>query len=225
MSDSILNNKQALPNKLLQADGTITDIAGNAVVDPVDSYKAKPAIPNKFLNSDGTYSTLADILSGMIDTDLFIVVEELPASGNVNKIYLLVDGDDLKEYHWTGTKWDPIGTLDIDISQYSTTEEMNAAILVALNTAKDYADSLFRNVKPQVLYFNPGQTTAKLIEFWEKVRQIQLTMDVIVCQDYGMVTIKTNSMVNGANYYTFVTTPSKNISSRSIHLTLYSSNS
>ena len=221
----LYDSKVSLPNKLLQEDGTITDINGNAIVDPVDSYKTKPAIPNKFLNPDGTYSTLEELIAGSVSSDLFIVVEELPDEGEANKIYLLVDGDELIEYIWINNKWDPIGTVGIDISQYSTTEEMNAAILVALNTAKDYADSLFRNVKPQVLYFNPGQTTAKQIEFWEKVRQTQLTADVIVCEDYGMVAIKTNSMVNGNNRYTFVTTPGKDVSSRNISLTVYSSSS
>lgn len=139
--------KKSLPNKMVNENNTITDLAGNAVTNAVTEYENKPALPNKWLNPDGTYSTLADILSGMIDTDLFIVVEELPASGNVNKIYLLADGDILKEYHWTGTKWDPIGMVEFDISKYSTTEQMNAAIAAALNSAKAYADAKLAEAK------------------------------------------------------------------------------
>lgn len=139
--------KKSLPNKMVNENNTITDLAGNVVTNAVTEYENKPALPNKWLNPDGTYSTLADILSGMIDTDLFIVVEELPASGNVNKIYLLADGDTLKEYHWTGTKWDPIGMVEFDISKYSTTEQMNAAIATALNQAKAYADNVLQDAK------------------------------------------------------------------------------
>ena len=133
--------KKSLPNKMVNENNTITDLAGNVVTNAVTEYENKPALPNKWLNPDGTYSTLTDILSGMIDTDLFIVVEELPASGNVNKIYLLADGETLKEYHWTGTKWDPIGMVEFDISKYSTTEQMNTAITAALNQAKAYTDA------------------------------------------------------------------------------------
>ena len=139
--------KKSLPNKMVNENNTITDLAGNPVTNAVIEYENKQALPNKWLNPDGTYSTLADILSGMIDTDLFIVVEELPASGNVNKIYLLADGDILKEYHWTGTKWDPIGMVQFDLSKYSTTEQMNAAIAAALNSAKAYADAKLAEAK------------------------------------------------------------------------------
>ena len=42
MNETIYKNKQALPNKLLQEDGTITDIAGNPVVNATDIYNNKP---------------------------------------------------------------------------------------------------------------------------------------------------------------------------------------
>ena len=140
MNEETYNSKPALPNKLLNEDGSITDLVGNPVTNATDVYNSKRALPNKWLNPDGTYSTLAEILSGSIGADLFIVVEELPATGEPNKIYLLVDGDKLIEYHWTGTKWDPIGMVEFDISKYSTTEQMNAAIATALNSAKAYTD-------------------------------------------------------------------------------------
>lgn len=151
MADFVFDSKQALPNKMLQADGSVTDLVGNPVVDSVEAYNSKPALPNKWLNPDGTYATLADILADIIDTEMFIVVEELPASGDPNKIYLLVEGDKLVEYHWTGSKWDPIGMVEFDVSQYSTTEQMNAAIATALNTAKAYTDNAIQQSITQVL--------------------------------------------------------------------------
>lgn len=115
----LYDSKVSLPNKLLQEDGTVTDIAGNPVTNSTPEYDSKPSLPNKFLNPDGTYSTLNEIISSMIDTDLFIVVDELPASGDEQKIYLVPDGEGgFIEYHWTGDTWDPIGTVEIDLSDY-----------------------------------------------------------------------------------------------------------
>ena len=139
--------KFALPNKSYNEDGTTTDLLGNVVQNPVPEYENKQSLPNKWLNPDGSYSTLLELISGAIDTELFIVVKELPESGQTNKIYLLADGDELIEYHWTGSKWDPIGMVQFDLSKYSTTDEMNQAILVALNTAKEYADNKLREAK------------------------------------------------------------------------------
>ena len=150
--------KFALPNKSYNEDGTTTDLLGNVVQNPVPEYENKQSLPNKWLNPDGSYSTLLELISGAIDTELFIVVKELPESGQTNKIYLLTDGDELIEYHWTGSKWDPIGMVQFDLSKYSTTEQMNEAIMAALNSAKAYADTLFGNVVPEVYYLtkNPA---------------------------------------------------------------------
>ena len=141
----ILDSKKGLPNKLLQADGTTTDMLGNVVVNPDEAWDSKPALPNKWLNPDGTYSTLNEIIASMVDTSIYVIVDELPQEGNPQKIYLVPDGKGgFVEYHWTGTKWDPVGMVEFDISNYSTTQEMMNAIeaagLLTLNSAKSYAD-------------------------------------------------------------------------------------
>lgn len=142
----ILNSKSGLPNKLLQADGTTTDMLGNVVVNPDDGWDSKPALPNKWLNPDGTYSTLNEIIASMVDTSIYVIVDELPAEGNAQKIYLVSDGKGgFVEYHWTGEKWDPVGMIEFDISKYSTTQEMMNAIeaagVLTLNSAKTYTDT------------------------------------------------------------------------------------
>lgn len=154
MSDEsyILDSKVALPNKLLQDDGTITDITGKPVTTTVEEYDMKPALPNKFLNPDGTYSTLNEIIASMVDTSIFIIVDELPASGDMQKIYLVPDGEGgFVEYHWTGDKWDAIGTIDIDLSNYPTIQDMENAIETALNAAKNYTDNAIQTSVTQVL--------------------------------------------------------------------------
>ena len=140
MNKEIFKSKPALPNKLLQADGSITDLAGNTVIGAVDAFENKSALPNKWLNPDGTYSTLAEIVASIVDTDLFIIVEELPASGERNKIYLLVQDDKLIEYIWVNDKWDPIGMIEFDLTNYYTKSEVTQLISAALDSAKSYAD-------------------------------------------------------------------------------------
>lgn len=141
----ILDSKAGLPNKLLQADGTTTDMLGNVVVNPDNAWDSKPALPNKWLNPDGTYSTLNEIIASMVDTSIYVIVDELPAEGNTQKIYLVSDGKGgFVEYHWTGEKWDPVGMIEFDITKYSTTQEMMNAIeaagVLTLNSAKTYAE-------------------------------------------------------------------------------------
>ena len=134
MSDNY-DLKNAIPNKLLNKDGTITDLLGNDINNTVKEYDLKPAIPNKVLNPDGSYSTLTELLYGAFDTDLFVVVQELPETGDSKKIYLVPNGKGtFDEYHYHNDKWDPIGTLDI--SNLVTTEELQNA----LAEAKDYTD-------------------------------------------------------------------------------------
>lgn len=141
----IFDSKKGLPNKLLQPDGTTTDIQGHVVVNADEGWDAKPALPNKWLNPDGTYSTLNEIIASMVDTSIYVIVDELPTEGNPQKIYLVPDGKGgFVEYHWIGTKWDPVGMVEFDISNYSTTQEMMNAIeaagVLTLNSAKTYAE-------------------------------------------------------------------------------------
>lgn len=141
----IFDSKKGLPNKLLQPDGTTTDIQGHVVVNADESWDAKPALPNKWLNPDGTYSTLNEIIASMVDTSIYVIVDELPTEGNPQKIYLVPDGKGgFVEYHWIGTKWDPVGMIEFDIENYSTTQEMMNAIeaagVLTLNSAKTYAE-------------------------------------------------------------------------------------
>ena len=133
--------KRSLPNKLIQEDGTVTDMTGAVVENSVEAYDAKQALPNKWLNPDGTYSTLNEIIMSVVDTSIYVIVDELPEEGNPQKIYLVPDGSgNFIEYRWTGTKWDPIGMVEFDLDNYDTKDQVNAKIAAALAEAKTYAD-------------------------------------------------------------------------------------
>lgn len=183
----IFDSKKGLPNKLLQADGTVTDMVGHTVVNPDEGWDAKQALPNKWLNPDGTYSTLNEIIASVVDTGIYVIVDELPAEGDPQKIYLVPDGKGgFVEYHWTGTKWDPIGMVEIDLSNYSTTQEMMNAIeaagILTLNSAKAYTDEQIAGIKEksQIFYWDNTKTQEENVEFWNTVVDATKNTQVIV---------------------------------------------
>lgn len=159
---SILNFKNALPNKMLDENGKVTDIQGNEATNAVQAYENMPSLPNKFLNPDGSYSTLNEILAGIVDTDLFIIVPELPETGLENKIYLVPNGKGtFDEYHYHNGKWDPIGVLDV--SNLATTEQVQQA----LAEAKQYTDQEIAKIVPLYPFpesFNTRGTTQQFVD-------------------------------------------------------------
>lgn len=139
MADAMTTNatvyelSKALPNKLLNADGSITDFQGN-IISPANKvnaevYKNSKAIANKFVTESGDTKTYAEI-----SLDIFIVVDTLPEEGEKNKIYL-VPGENgmFDEYFWNeNSKWDKIGEVSIDLTNYPTFDQMNSAIDTAI---------------------------------------------------------------------------------------------
>ena len=120
---------KALPNKLLNADGSITDFQGN-IISPANEinaevYKNSKAIANKFVTENGDTKTYAEI-----SLDIFIVVDTLPEEGEKNRIYLVPGQNGMfDEYFWNENgKWDKIGEVSIDLSNYPTFDQMNEAI-------------------------------------------------------------------------------------------------
>ena len=137
--ENSLSRKRAIPNKLLQEDGTVTDLMGNQVVNSTEIYNKKPALPNKFLNPDGSYSTLSEILGKVIDTTLFIVVDTLPEIGNPNKIYLIPNNTgSFDEYFWNNkNQWDKIGALNVPMQSFE-----NYPSLVTNKTTNEFFESV-----------------------------------------------------------------------------------
>ena len=124
---------KALPNKLLNADGSITDFQGN-IISPANEinaevYKNSKAIANKFVTESGDTKTYAEI-----SLDIFIVVDTLPEEGEKNRIYLVPGQNGMfDEYFWNENgKWDKIGEVSIDLSNYPTFDQMNSAIDTAI---------------------------------------------------------------------------------------------
>jgi hypothetical protein len=127
MSDAYELSK-ALPNKWLNPDGSITDGQGNIITPANEAnaivYQNSKSVINKFIDVDGNTKTYEQI-----SMDLFEPVDELPETGEKNKIYLVpAKGGTFDEYYWTGEKWEVMGNVAIDLADYPTFEQMNAAI-------------------------------------------------------------------------------------------------
>ena len=126
---------KALPNKWLNPDGSITDGQGN-IISPANEanaivYKNSKSVINKFIDIDGDTKTFEQI-----SMDLFEPVDALPETGEKNKIYLVPAGDGtFDEYYWAETKWEVMGNVKIDLSNYPTFDQMNAAIDTAVYSA------------------------------------------------------------------------------------------
>ena len=143
---------RALPNKLLNSDGSITDFQGNTIL-PADNgraetYRLSRAMANKFLNNTEEIKTYAEI-----SVQLFMVVDSLPEEGESNKIYL-VPGDNgyFDEYFWNpNSKWDKVGEVTIDLSNYPNKKEVADAIAVNSTSDRTYTDEQIRSNITNVL--------------------------------------------------------------------------
>lgn len=132
---------KSLPNKWLNPDGSITDGQGNIISPASESgkavYNSSKSIVNKFIDVDGESKTYEQI-----SLNLFEVVETLPETGDTNKIYLVpADNGMFDEYYYNENgKWDAIGSVSLDLSNYPTFDQMNAAIDNAIGTTlgKEY---------------------------------------------------------------------------------------
>lgn len=103
----------------------------------------------------GIYKVIADVETALKSDITAIpkfkieVVDELPESGDSATVYLVLDkedntGDLYTEYIYVNGTWENLGKQTVDLSAYSTTEQMNAAIAAAIATvySKTEVDNL-----------------------------------------------------------------------------------
>ena len=138
--DQAYELSKSLPNKWLNPDGSITDGQGN-IISPATTnmaavYKTSKSLINKFIDVDGETKTYAQI-----SMDLFVPVDQLPETGEKNKIYLVpADNGTFDEYYWINDKWELLGNVSLDLSDYPTFDQMNSAINDAIGNTlrKEY---------------------------------------------------------------------------------------
>lgn len=148
----VFSTLKAMPNKLLNADGSITDFKGNIISpanpDLVEVYNRSKSIANKFLNSDDEVKTYAEI-----SVEIFEVVDVLPEIGEKNKIYLVpTENGMFDEYFWNeNNKWDKIGEVKIDLSNYPNKQEVANAIAANSTADREYTDNAIKQNITDVL--------------------------------------------------------------------------
>ena len=128
--DIVYELSKALPNKWLNPDGSITDGQGNIISSGNSSmaelYKNSKSQVNKYIDTDGETKTQAQI-----SAEIFVPVDKLPETGEKDKIYLVPAEDGtFDEYYWVvdQNKWEMLGNVKLDLSDYPTFEQMNTAI-------------------------------------------------------------------------------------------------
>lgn len=121
-------NGSDLPIVEKKVDIDLSSFITKNVDDLVNYYKKSETYTQEQVNN----------LIGALKTIEIKVVASLPATGESNVIYLVAHshgaGDVYDEYVWVAdeSKYEKIGNTDIDLSDYSTTAEMNTAIANAL---------------------------------------------------------------------------------------------
>lgn len=140
--DQVYEMSKSLPNKWLNPDGSITDGQGN-IISPASEigkevYKSSKSFVNKFVDTDGESKTYEQI-----SMDIFVPVDKLPETGEKNKIYLVpAENGTFNEYYWIvdQNKWEELGNVSLDLSNYPTFDQMNAAINEAVRNTlrKEY---------------------------------------------------------------------------------------
>ena len=138
--DQAYELSKALPNKWLNPDGSITDGRGNIISPATEAmasvYKVSKSIVNKFIDIDGETKTYEQI-----SLNIFVPVDKLPETGEKNKIYLVpADNGTFDEYYWINGKWEILGNVALDLSDYPTFDQMNSAINDAIGNTlrKEY---------------------------------------------------------------------------------------
>lgn len=149
MNTMVYDLSKALPNKLLNADGSITDFQGKLISPPneinAEVYAKSKSTANKFMTENEGIKTYAEI-----SVQIFIVVDVLPEVGEPNKIYLVPsENGAFDEYFWNdNNKWDKIGEVKIDLSNYPNRQEVTQDINTSIILCKEYTDEQIQtNIK------------------------------------------------------------------------------
>ena len=180
----VFSSLRAMPNKLLNKDGSITDFKGN-IITPADPalaevYARSKSIANKFLNSDDEIKTYAEI-----SVEIFQVVDVLPEIGEKNKIYLIPSENGMfDEYFYnSNNKWDKIGEVSIDLSDYPNKHEVADAIAANSVADREYVDEQINNLNIHAFYDWDGEGShinPENIKLWQDICDESATSNVIV---------------------------------------------
>jgi len=147
--DAILNDVVLIVGSINRIDNTIN----NGIRPDVDELLARQIVAgdNVTVEADGRNT----IINSTVDPDIFRVVDELPETGEENRIYLIIeDGGIAEQWVWINDTWKDKGSMDVDISDFITADDARAI----LETGN--AGSATRLQTPRTLAVNSAITTS-----------------------------------------------------------------
>jgi len=110
-----------------------------------------------FNRGSNVYKTTVGNLLSQVDTQLYLVVAELPTNGNPNKIYLVPSSEPetqntLEEFIWVNNDWEKIGAVSVDLSDYFNKTEINSM----LDNKVDKNANITAGTHPKITYDEKG---------------------------------------------------------------------
>ena len=197
-------------------NGVLTPI-GNANETLLDDYYTKEVTDQKFATKeeiqDFITNTVDDLVNyytksetynkeeitnliGQISSISFEVVDQLPASGEANKIYLVSktpdSQDSYNEYIWFNNGWERIGSTNIDLSQYATLDQMTSAISTA---TADMATNA--SVAAKLADYVTNESLTKILNDYALTSTIPTSLSQLT-NDTGFATLaEVNSLLAG----------------------------
>ncbi len=125
--------------------------------------QASPLLTDVLAINRGTVAqkvTLGNVLA-QVDAEIFIVTTTLPATGVVNKIYLVPKGtpeaqNTYDEFIWVNSAWEKLGTIALDLSNYYNKTEVNGL----LSAKVDKNNTITAGTKAKITYDSKGLVTA-----------------------------------------------------------------
>ena len=136
--------KEDIDNKLFELESQIPDVS-NFITNTVDN------LVNYYTKAETYTQTEVNNLISQLTLISFEVVSQLPPSGESNKVYLVVSSspesqNSYDEYIWVNSNWEKIGSTDINLDNYVTTDYLNnilsqyvtqSSLTELLNTKQD----------------------------------------------------------------------------------------
>ncbi len=137
---TVTSSDGGICNYANSAEKATKDASGNAIT--TTYYKASNpngyitnavnSLTNYYLKTETYTKTEVNNLIGQIKTVSIEVVDELPTTGETNKIYFVPKtgevGDTYNEYIWINNAWELIGSTQVDLTGYATEDWVNGKI-------------------------------------------------------------------------------------------------
>lgn len=129
---------------VVQESGTGTNkvMSQKAVTEICEALAKAIELKQEKLTAGKGISIEGGVISSTLDTNPFVVVSSLPATGNSDKIYLVPaekqeEGNLTDEWIWNNGKWERLGSAKVDLTAYAKTEDVEAALRTKQGTISD----------------------------------------------------------------------------------------